>query len=102
MPQSSTRLFAFWEVQGPRCAPILAALSDSEKWESQWEVRLEDLDGEDVQIVPVEGFAKNWFFDVEPETRYRAELWMRSAEEKPLMMLRSEIVSSHPSLEVGT
>ncbi len=94
--QTPRRLWAHWEVQGAVGKALLDGLTDAQKWSSRWELRVEHLETGHRWSLPVDGLAKNWFFDVEPHRTYRAELWMTADGREAERVLTSNEVEVPP------
>ncbi len=87
-------IWAYWEVQGPRGKAILDSLSESQKWESTWTLRIENLDTHFSWEIEVEGMAKNWFITVDPNQRYRCELLMQTTDFPRCVILGSNTIQT--------
>jgi starch synthase len=98
LPVDPRRVAAFWEVQGEAGRRILDALDEETLWCSRWELRLEECGEGHRWTLPVEGYARNWFFAVEPDRDYRAELWMLTGESDETLMARSGRIAVPPEI----
>ncbi|MFT7620630.1 MAG: starch synthase [Planctomycetota bacterium] len=92
-------IWVYWEVQGPRGSAILDSLSEQQKWESTWTLVIENLDQHTSWELEVEGMAKNWFVSVDPNQRYRCDLFMQTTDFPKTKILSSNTVRT-PKLMV--
>ena len=90
-------LFAYWEVQGSHGRATLEALTDEQKYDSRWELRMREESTGARWTVDVEGIAKNWFLEVDPDRTYAAELWMHTNGIDPVCMASSSSVNTPPA-----
>ena len=91
-------IWVYWEVQGPVCKPILDALSEMQRWESRWVLEVQRVDRNTSWRIEVEGMAKNWFVDVDPDGRYRCRLLMSTTDVPERIMLESNAVCTPPAV----